>query len=191
MENFSIYFQLGLTHITDVQGYDHILFIVSLCAAFSYKELKKVAWLVTAFTVGHSVTLLLSALKFIVVNAYLVELLIPISILFTCCFNLYRLYNKNITSVKYHYALAASFGLIHGMGFSNFFNVIMGENVSIIFPLASFNIGLEFGQLVIVLILFGLNFVIIWISKLKPIYWNFMFSTSCGAVSLMLILERI
>ena len=153
------YTELGFDHILDPQGYDHILFVVALCAIYLIQDWKKVLILVTAFTIGHSLTLALSSLKIVNISASLVEKLIPITIILTCIYNIWKartnLPSKQSTvreeKVMANYVLALGFGLIHGLGFSNFFKAMLGRDESIVMPLLSFNIGVELGQIVIVL----------------------------------------
>ena len=141
-----IYFQLGLEHITDINGYDHILFILVLCCKYDFSRLKQLALLVTAFTIGHSISLLLSTLNTIAVPPSVVEFLIPVSILLTALY--YFFFEK--TNRLAEYSMTSLFGLIHGMGFSLYLQAILGKAESIFLPLLLFNIGLEIGQLSIV-----------------------------------------
>ncbi len=191
MNEFLIYLKLGFSHISDVKGFDHILFIITLCAVYKISEWKKVGLLVTAFTIGHSVTLALSALKIIVFNAALIELLIPVTIFFTSISNLFYKSTEKSGLLTYNYALALVFGLIHGMGFSNFFNALMGDSGIIVFPLFAFNLGLEIGQLLIVCAFFALYFVAEMVQKVNHRAWTQFFSGAGAGVSLVLIMERI
>ena len=187
---FKVYLQLGFEHIADLNGYDHILFIIALCAVFSISDWKKILILVTAFTIGHSVTLALSALRIIDVSAYLVELLIPITILLTALQNFWY---KPSGTKKWHlnYFLALFFGLIHGMGFSNYFRSLLGKEADIVLPLFSFNLGVEIGQLCIVACIMVLNFLVVKLGKVKQQYWNLAVSSIAVILSIKMILERI
>lgn len=149
------YIKLGVEHILDLGGLDHLYFIVSFCLLYTMKDLRKIAALVTAFTVGHSVTLALAASDKISVDMGLIETLIPITILISCLLNYWTL----LTEKEYHapkgyliYFVILFFGLIHGLGFSNFLSAMLFEGESIITPLLGFNIGIEIAQLIIVLI---------------------------------------
>ena len=188
MQEFWTYITLGFTHIADIKGYDHILFILTLCCIYSTREWKNVLVLVTAFTIGHSITLLLSALKIIVFSSYIIELLIPVTILITSLSNL--IYTPTKEQQLLHYALALFFGCIHGMGFSNFFSAIsMSDNILI--ELASFNIGLEIGQIIIV-VLFFTSYILLNIWKtIKHYDWKIFFSGVGVASSIILLIERI
>lgn len=190
MQDFSLYFELGWQHILDWKGYDHILFVMVLCGIYTIADWKKVLILVTAFTIGHSITLALSVLKIITVNSPLIEFLIPVSILLTALINLFskRAKPKNI---KLKYTLALFFGLIHGMGFSNYLNSLLGTSRSIVAELFAFNIGLEFGQLLIVLATLLISFTLVNIVKVKKWDWNFFLSSAIFGISLMMALERL
>ena len=187
---FKVYLQLGFEHIADLNGYDHILFIIALCAVFSIADWKKILILVTAFTIGHSVTLALSALKIINVSAYLVELLIPVTIFLTALQNFWY---KPSETKKWHinYFLALFFGLIHGMGFSNYFRSLLGKEADILLPLFSFNVGVEIGQLCIVACIMALNFLVVKVAKLKQQYWTLAVSFAAAVLALKMIIERI
>ncbi len=145
--SFSIYFELGLKHIADLGAYDHILFIIALTVGYSLNNWKKLGVLITAFTLGHSITLALSVLKIVKINTDVVEFLIPITIIITCIFDIYK---KNTVNYNQNYVLALAFGFIHGMGFSNYLNSLLGVETNILEPLFAFNLGLEVGQLLIV-----------------------------------------
>lgn len=147
------YIELGVNHILDPEGLDHFYFIISFCLMYTLSDIRKIAALVTAFTVGHSVTLALAALEIVVVNPDLIETLIPITILLSCILNYRSLFKQS----EYHapkgffvYPFILSFGLIHGLGFSNFLSAMLFDGESIVTPLLGFNLGIEVAQLVIV-----------------------------------------
>ena len=189
MSQFWVYTKLGFEHIADVAGYDHMLFIITLCAYYSLKEWKKILILVTAFTIGHSVTLALAAFDIFRLPAQLVETLIPITILLTAIHNI-SFQQKSERKVALNYFLALFFGFIHGMGFSNFFRNLTGGE-SIVVELLAFNIGLEIGQLLIV----GIFFVFYWLLKTVFTFphreWNLFFSGAGAGLSVIMIIETI
>ena len=132
MSEFQLYFGLGKSHILDyANGYDHIIFVVALCALYLTREWKQVLILVTAFTIGHSITLALSTLRIISVKVELIEFLIPLTIFITAVSNLFKNEN-NLTSrsVQMNYFFAGFFGLIHGLGFSSYLRSILGRDES-------------------------------------------------------------
>jgi hypothetical protein len=139
----------GILHITDIEGYDHMLFLLALCAPFTFKQWKPVALLATAFTLGHSISLVLASLDIVRFSSDLIEFLIPVTIVLTASFNLISIPSSTSISV-YRYISAAAFGIIHGMGFSSFFRMISNEGESFIAQLFLFNLGVEAGQLIIV-----------------------------------------
>ena len=149
------YIQLGIDHILDPEGLDHLYFIVSFCLLYSIRDIRKIAALVTAFTVGHSITLALAALDKINVNPDLIESLIPITILISCLLNYWALLKQRDYRVPKGYLIyivILFFGLIHGLGFSNFLSAMLFEDESIVTPLLGFNIGIEVAQLIIVVV---------------------------------------
>lgn len=170
-----IYTKLGYEHILDPKGYDHILFVVALCAVYIIKDWKKVLILVTAFTIGHSLTLALSSLKILSISSSLVETLIPITIILTCIFNIVK---GKIENEKHtiNYGLALGFGFIHGLGFSNFFKALLGQEESIVGPLFYFNVGVEIGQILIVLLTLLFSYIVVDLLQVKQKYYNYTLS---------------
>lgn len=191
MEQVFQFVKLGFEHISDVGGYDHILFIASMCAYYSFKEWKSLTLLVTAFTVGHSISLILSVLGWVAVNSQLIEALIPITILFTSIFNILSLSSWTPQSMSIKYLTTIGFGVIHGLGFSNFFKIIFSEGMSVTIPLLSFNIGLEIGQLGIVCSILLLKYIVDFIKPVKYYYWVWIISCICGVMSILMLIDRI
>lgn len=154
------FFQLGLKHILDLGAYDHMLFLLALCIPFLLKDWKKVAVLATAFTIGHSITLALAVFDVIRFSSAWVEFLIPLTIVFTAGIDFFFI-KKNKNS-SYIYPLALAFGLIHGMGFSNFLRASLfpGEEHKMVWQLLSFNLGIEIAQVIIVLIILSVLTII-------------------------------
>jgi hypothetical protein len=171
MSDFTTYLKLGFQHITDFNGLDHILFILALCAVFQLFDWRKILILITAFTIGHSITLALATFNIFKVDVNLIEFLIPITILITCIFNFFQKtperkpYKQKTSNIRYY--LALFFGLIHGLGFSNYLRSLLGQEESIIKPLFAFNLGLEIGQLIIVAIGLAISTAIIKVFGIK------------------------
>lgn len=196
MNEFSIYLQLGFDHITDPNGYDHIIFITALCAIYQLKDWRKVLILITAFTIGHSITLALATLNYIQYRTEVIEFLIPVTILLTAFTNIFQksqpesLFTEDIpqTSVP-RYLMALFFGLIHGMGFSNYLRSLLGKEASIFKPLLAFNVGLELGQLLIVLIILTISWVLVSVLKVKKHDWKLVLSGAVAGIALILIKE--
>ena len=190
MQDFPLYFELGWQHILDWQGYDHILFVVVLCCSTTLADWKKILVLVTAFTLGHSITLALSALKILSINTALIEFLIPVTILVTAAANLKQ---KKATKkgILFLYLMALFFGLIHGLGFSNYLKSLLGKSSNIIAELFAFNAGLEFGQLIIVLGIVLLTYIVINIVKIRQQRWAFFLSSAIFGISFVMAAERL
>ena len=188
MSDFSLYFQLGLEHIADIYAYDHMIFIISLCVIFTLKDWKKVLVLVTAFTIGHSITLALAVLEMLNIDKDLIETLIPITILFTCLVNIgMMILGKEVKTMSFHYVLALFFGLIHGLGFANYLKVLLMGMGSTTLPLFSFNVGIEIGQIIIVAFYFLLYYLIQKLTNINHKKWVISISTLIGLISIYLI----
>lgn len=190
MNDFNLYFSIGWSHIVSTAALDHILFVMALAAIYIINDWKKVLILVTAFTIGHSLTLALSVYDVIRINSSLVELLIPVTILITAVFNFFQ---KNFTSraLRLNYFFALFFGLIHGMGFANSIRFMLAKDDSIGVPLLSFNLGLEVGQILIVFIILALAWLCIHILKLSRKIWVYLLSAVALLFSIQMIVERI
>lgn len=152
MEDFSFWMEMGYSHILDWQGYDHMLFLLALCCVYTLGD-KRWIWLVSAFTIGHAISLALSVLGFVRLPSSLIEAMIPATIAFSCVQHLLPLVNrgKQVLTQSSILPTVLVFGLIHGLGFSNFLRSMLGSETSIAFPLFSFHVGLELGQILIIL----------------------------------------
>jgi len=191
MSEFHLYLKLGIEHIADINSYDHILFIISLCVVYPIKQWKKILILITAFTIGHSLTLALATLKLITVDTKLIEFLIPATIFITASGNLLQKSdNFNSKLHKFKYLGALIFGLIHGMGFSNYLTSLLGTAGSLIKPLFAFNIGIEAGQIIIVLVITALSLLIVDLLKIKRREWILIWSGAALGVSSVLMIDR-
>ena len=170
MQNLGFYFDLGWNHIIAKDAFDHLLFILVLSAVYLIADWKKVLILVTAFTVGHSITLILSIVDIIRVNANLVEVLIPCTIIITAVFNLWQK-DFALKSLQRNYFLAFFFGLIHGLGFANSIRFMMASDESIGINLLGFNVGLEAGQIAVVVCILILSFIVVNKAGLQRKWW--------------------
>ncbi len=206
---FLVYLRLGFEHISDLKGYDHIVFIVALCAVYSLRQWRNLLWLVTAFTIGHSVTLALATLEIISVDTALIEFLIPVTILIASGIDLFEaLTTRRIspepadhspeTAVSFRYSiawktkyvLALLFGLIHGLGFSNFLRAVLGAEENIVLPLFSFNLGLEMGQLAILLLVLTVSFAIVKGTRLSNRNWTVVLSVVTAGIAVSMLYSR-
>ena len=191
MSIFEMYLQLGFEHIMNARAFDHILFIVTLCAVYQLSDWKHVIVLITAFTIGHSTTLALATLNIVHINSNLVEFLIPLTIFITAIANISL--KKNDYSAGLHrfkYATSMFFGLIHGLGFSNYLRSLLGVEENIIKPLFAFNLGLELGQLIVVCGILLFSFLLINKLKMLKREWTLILSGAGLGVSLILMFER-
>ena len=190
MQDFILYLKLGWEHIISLDALDHQLFVLVLVVAYSYSEWRKILILVTAFTIGHSVTLALSTLDVIRIPSDWVEFLIPLTILITAFDNiLMRNQPKNLMLLNYYLALI--FGLIHGMGFANTARMTLAQEQNIFTPLLGFNIGLELGQVVVVAVILLIELLLIKFVKLKKLHWLVFASSITLLISLKLCIERL
>ncbi len=189
MHPFQFYLKLGFNHIANFNGYDHILFLVVLCAVYQLKQWKKIIILVTAFTIGHSITLFLVSFDIFSIPSRYVKLLIPITIMITSLHNIRSIEKIKISNMSKNYFLALFFGLIHGMDFSNYFKALIMSPEEIIIPLLAFNIGLEIGQFLIVFVIVLISYVFLSVLKIKYYSWNLFVSGAAFGVSLISILE--
>lgn len=187
MGQFELYFRLGTNHILDLSGFDHILFVVVLCSLYSIADWKRILILITAFTIGHSLTLALAIFQLVSVNSDLVEFLIPVTIAITAAGNV--LNPKTSKGVQVNYFFAIFFGLIHGLGFSNYLKALLGNEESVLNPLFAFNIGLEAGQLLIVLIFILFSLILLKIFKINRRQWTIVTSSIILGMALMMIID--
>lgn len=190
MQDFLFYLNLGWEHIISLDALDHQLFVLALIAIYSYSDWKKILVLITAFTIGHSVTLALSILDIVRLPSDWVEFLIPLTIVLTALGNI-LMKNKKQSGNKTNYYLALFFGLIHGLGFANTARVMIAKSQSIAVPLFGFNVGLELGQIVIVAGILVLLFILLNIFKINKKDWILFVSSGVFALSLKMTLERI
>lgn len=191
MSDFSLFFTMGVQHITDIKGIDHILFVAALCLRYTWQDWKKVLVLITAFTIGHSITLALSTLNIVHVPTTLTEFLIATTILITALNNLTV---KTFAFTKKYpliYAYALFFGLIHGLGFSTLLKSMLGKNVNIVSQLLAFNIGLEVGQLIIVSLILLISFIFVFILKSNRREYIIFISGCIAALALEMMINRL
>ncbi len=205
---FLVFLRLGFEHITDVGGYDHLLFVAALTAS-DLGQWRRLFWLVTAFTVGHSATLALATLDLVRIAPAVVELLIPVTILATSLVNAgvwtRRAHaaggesrgrredpeRETPTEARARYLIAVGFGLIHGLGFSNFLRAALGGEESLLVPLLAFNVGLEIGQLAIVGALSVVALFLLRGLRVPRRAWVLGVSAVTGGMALLLIAQRI
>jgi len=190
MSEFSLYLQLGIDHILDVKGYDHILFIVALCAIYTISDWKKLLIMVTAFTLGHSVTLALATFQLVRFNSDIIEFLIPVTIFVTAFLNILRGSRQfSYGGFDQNYLFALFFGLVHGLGFSNYLIRLLGKDTSILTQLFAFNIGLEIGQIIIVAIFMVSSFIFVDLFNTNQRDWRLVISSAIAGIALTIMIE--
>jgi hypothetical protein len=178
MDNFIFFLKQGLFHILDWNAYDHILFLIALTVVYDFKNLKKVIWLISAFTVGHTLTLILSSYHIISVSSKWVEFLIALTILITALVNIF--YVKNTTKqtkTNINLVFALFFGLIHGLAFSGYFKMLIGSSHNKLIPLLEFALGIEIAQIIIILLVLILGFVFQTIFRFSKRDWILVISS--------------
>jgi uncharacterized membrane-anchored protein YitT (DUF2179 family) len=191
MDKFALYFQIGKDHILDYSmGLDHILFVFALAAGYLLADWKKILILITAFTIGHSLTLALATLKVIEVRTDLVEFFIIVTIIIAAVSNLFqKQVSQSKVSLNYFYALF--FGLIHGLGFSNTLRALLSSSSEILTPLFAFNLGLEFGQIIIVALFLLAGFISVNLLGVDRSTWKTVVSSAIAGMAVMLLKDRI
>jgi small-conductance mechanosensitive channel len=201
MSEFQTYLQLGFFHIFNLQAYDHLVFLLALCAPYVLGDWRRVVALVTSFTLGHSLTLALATLGVLLLPAALIEALIPVTILLTCVLNVLQAGRADRrpparpqpTAVLWTLpnALAAGFGLIHGLGFSNYLRELLGQQSRPVLPLLAFNVGVELGQLLIVGLILLLGLLVLRGLGAARRDWLLVVSGAAGGIALMLLLSQL
>lgn len=189
MNDFVFYFKIGWEHIINWSAVDHIFFVAALAAIYMLKDWKQVLILVTAFTIGHAITLVLSAKNIITVNDSIVEFLIPCTIVLTALSNLFL---KNFTprSIRINYFLALFFGLVHGLAFAQTLKWLLAEDQSFWTAWISFSVGLELGQILVVLLLLLLAQLVVGVFKLNRHYWVIIISVVVLGLALEMAIDR-
>jgi hypothetical protein len=191
MFNFWFYLDLGFDHIKDLSGYDHILFLIAICAVYLLSDWKKVLILVTAFTIGHSVSLALATFDLVNISTELIEFLIPVTIVLSAAFVFFdrsKEFSKTHHTMKYFAALF--FGLIHGLGFSNYLKAILVNDDTVFMPLLAFNIGLEIGQILIVSIYLVIATLIVKVFGLNRRIYMLVIAAIVAVMSLIMAIDR-
>ncbi len=189
MNDFKLYFGIGWDHILSEGALDHILFLLVLSALYSLRSWKKALIVITAFTIGHSLTLFLSILDVIRFNSDYVEFFIPVTIAFTAISNLLVM-NKRDLNLWYSFAAALVFGLIHGMGFANNIRFMLADSQSVTWPLLSFNIGIEVAQVILVTAILLIHYLVVEKARLPRTWWIIILSLAGLIPSLQMAWSR-
>jgi hypothetical protein len=191
MSDFWLYFNIGLHHVLDIHAYDHVMFLMALTVPYTFKDWKNIVLLVSLFTVGHTTALIMSVYGVLKVNSTYIEFLIPITILATAVYNLFNSGKKasNTVNVNFIAFTTLFFGLIHGLGFSNYFKIIIDKGDSKLLPLLEFALGIEGAQLIVVLTVLTLSFALQRFGKLNKRDWILITSAFVAGVVVPMIIE--
>lgn len=191
MSQFWIYFQIGLKHVLDINAYDHVLFLIALTVPYSFKDWKRILLLVSVFTIGHTLALILSVFGIIAIKVNIVEFLIPITILITALFHLFTAgkATKN-DGINLIFFVTLFFGIIHGLGFSNYFKTILGGSPSSkLLPLGEFALGIEAAQLVVVFVVLLISYIVQTVFRFSKRDWALVMSAFIIGVVIPMIIE--
>ena len=191
MNDFILYFKMGLYHVLDFNAIDHILFLIVLAVVFGFNQFKKVVYLVTLFTIGHSITLALAAFGILSINMKLVEFLIPVTIFITGIINIFTAKQAVGGKQNINLILALLFGLIHGLGFSNYFKMMIGRGEDKILPLLEFSLGIEAAQIIIVVGILLIGAFLQNILKVNKRDWILVCSSIVIGFAIQMMLNRI
>ena len=191
MSDFMLYLEIGLNHVLDINAYDHILFLAAIVIPYHFKDWKKIITLVSVFTLGHTLALIMAVFEMVKINVTLVEFLIPITILSTAVYNLFNAGKSggksNLSAVVF---ITLFFGIIHGLGFSNYFNSILaGSPNDKVLPLLQFAVGIELAQLAVVLSVLVLSFLIQYFIRNSKRNWILISSSIIIGVIIPMLIE--
>lgn len=190
MTEFWIYFEIGLRHILNIHAYDHILFLIALSVPYAFKDWKRLLLLITIFTIGHTLSLLLSVFGVIFIKGNLIEFLIPMTILIVAIFNLFTAgKSSKQESISVIGFVTLFFGIIHGLGFSNYFKtLVIGTNQSKLLPISEVALGIESAQIIIVFIVLILSYIVQTFFRFSKRDWTLVMSAFVIGVVLPMII---
>lgn len=191
MNDFGLYFETGYKHIVDLRGIDHILFVMALCLRYQFADWRKILVLVTAFTIGHSITLALSVFNLVQYSVKWIEFLIPVTIVITAISNVFVKKFAFRSKFPAIYFFALFFGLVHGLGFSSYLKSLLGSDHNVVAQLLAFNLGLEAGQLLIVSFVLLISFIFVSILKYSRREYLLYISGGIFAIALQMAIQRI
>ncbi|MFC4817964.1 MULTISPECIES: HupE/UreJ family protein [unclassified Flavobacterium] len=191
MQEFWLYFEMGLRHVLDINAYDHVLFLIGLTVPYSFNEWKKLFVLVSLFTIGHSVALVLSVFNILYIRENIVEFVIPITILIVALYNLFTAGKNNKTeNISLIAIVTLFFGIIHGLGFSNYFKAILpGDTTDKLLPLGEFALGIEAAQIIVVFIVLILSYIVQTVFRFNKRDWTLVMSAFILGVVVPMIIH--
>lgn len=191
MSEFWIFFEKGLRHILNIYAYDHILFLIALTVPYAFKDWMRLLLLVSTFTLGHTIALLLSVYGVVFIKGNLVEVIIPITILIVALFHLFTAgKSSKKESISVVLFVTLFFGIIHGLGFANYFKTIMtSTSQSKIISLLEFGLGIEASQIVVVFVVLILSYIVQTVFRFSKRDWTLVMSSFVIGVVLPLIIQ--
>ena len=190
MEAFIFYIKLGFYHVLDLGAYDHVLFLFALALPFHFRQWKAVLILVTIFTIAHCLSLALAVYGLLTVSAAWVEFLIPVTILATAIFNcLMKIDVEKHQHLGLHASLTGFFGLIHGVGFSNYFRMLMADEPDKLLPLLGFATGIELSQVLVIFSALLLSLLAIDLLRINKAFYIRFFSILIGIITIPMIVN--
>jgi hypothetical protein len=191
MEDFWLYLKLGFDHVLDWNAYDHVLFLTALVASYTFQQSKNVIWLVTLFTVGHVLSLALSAYDILRIDTSIIEFLIPVSIIFTAVYNIFTAgKSKGSSKINLLYFVTFFFGLVHGFGFSTYFNMLAKSADNIFLMLAEFALGIELAQILVVFAVLLLSFLVQNLFRFSKRDWVLVISSIVLGMTIPILSEN-
>lgn len=191
MEDFWLYLKLGFDHVLDWNAYDHVLFLTVLVASHSFQQSRKVVWLVTLFTIGHVLSLALSAYNILRIESSIIEFLIPVSIIFTAVYNIFTAGKaKGNSKINLLYFVTFFFGLVHGFGFSTYFNMLAKSADNIFLMLVEFALGIELAQILVVFVVLLVGFIVQNIFRFSKRDWVLVISSIVLGMTIPILAEN-
>jgi len=191
MKDFGLYFTWGLQHILTWEALDHILFVAALCLRYQFRDYRKIIILITAFTIGHCTTLVLSSLNIVNVKTSLTEFFIALTIVFTAFSNLFVKDVARQKKLPFIYFMAMVFGMVHGLGFAYGLKSILGKNESLFIPLLAFNTGIEIAQVLVALVVLSVSYIFAHFLHVPFRTWLLFVSGIIFGLALQMVIERI
>lgn len=191
MQEFLHFFYMGMRHVLNVHGYEHILFLIALLVPFEFKDWKKILILITLFTLGNTISLLLSVYGVVYINQHILNVLIPVLILVLAFFHLFTAGKSGKgEGITFIYLVTLFFGIIHGLGFATHFKNILGNStLDKLLPLLEFSTGIEAGQLVVVLVVLILSYIVQTFFRFSKRDWTLVMAAFVIGVVLPTIVE--
>ncbi|WP_309608978.1 HupE/UreJ family protein [Flavobacterium sp.] len=191
MSEFLIYFNIGLKHVLNISAYDHVLFLIALTIPYAFKDWRRLLLLISLFTVGHTLALVLSVYEIVYIKSNLIEFIIPITILVVAIFNLFTAgkNNKN-ESISLIAFVTLFFGIIHGLGFSNYFKTILpGKSADKLLPLTEFALGIETAQIIVVFVVLIISYIVQTFFRFSKRDWTLVMSAFIIGVIIPLVIQ--